>query len=98
MTKSFLGLVALSASTPALMGATGLPLPAGMPDWLPWALSVASPAALFVLHSAGKVIAAYLRAKAKQLKEDKDPANDAEGETLNAVADVFDKVAEKKGE
>lgn len=98
MSKTFLGLVVLSAISPALMGASELPVPEWAPSWLPWLLTVASPALLLVLRAGGKGLAAYLRAKAKQLKEDKDPANDAEGEALNAVADVLDKSSEKKGE
>lgn len=96
--KGFLGLAALSAASPALMGASGLPLPQGAPIWLPWFLSLAGPALMFLMGAGVKGLAAYLRAKARQLKADKDPSNDAEADALDAVAGTLDKVAEKKGE
>lgn len=94
--KGFLGLAALSAATPALLGATDVPLPSGLPAWLPWLLSLMGPALMFLLGSGVKGLAAYLHAKAKQLKEDNDPKNDAEAAALDALADSLDKT--KKGE
>lgn len=97
MSKSLLGLSLLGGASPLLMAATGVQLPHDAGVWLPWVLSVAGPALLFLAGTGVKAFAAGLRAKAKALRADKDEKNDWEADVLDAVADSADKAAQKKG-
>lgn len=86
----------VSGAAPILMGATGVSVPSGAPDWLPWLLAFCGPF-LAALGTLGlKLVASMLHAKAKALREDKDKSNDAFADALDAGAEVLDKQAAKK--
>jgi hypothetical protein len=91
MSKTFVGLGALGALSPVLMGAEGVPLPAGAPLWLPWLVTLLSPALLYLAGLGAKALVAAIRAKAK---DEKNPVVKAIEESL---ADSVDSEAKKKG-
>lgn len=86
------------------LAAGALPVPTGLPSWLPYVVSVMGPALVFLLNRLLAAAAANRRSlaaskarRAKELLTDKDPANDAEGrkleddaEQLEATADALD--------
>lgn len=91
MSKTLMGLGGLGAAAPILMGAEGVPLPAGAPAWLPWLLSLLSPALLYLVGVGAKALVAVIRAKAK---DEKNPLLKAVEES---VAESVDEEAKKKG-
>lgn len=96
MNKLFLGSIGISGIAPILMGASGVPLPSGAPEWLPWALGICGPLIAWFGSLGLRLAASMMRAKAKALKSDKDKSNDGIAEALEAGADVLDKDADKK--
>lgn len=98
MLKMMAGSSIISGTAPILMGAAGVPVPSGMPEWLPWLLAVCGPM-LAGLGALGlRLVAAMMRAKAKALKSDKDKSNDSTADALLAGADVLDAKAKKESE
>lgn len=98
MSKEVLLFAGTAAAAPLALAASPLPLPQGLPIWMPWVLALAGPALVFLSKAALKALASFLRAKAKELKSDKDPKNDAAAPVLESVADSLDSVAQKKEE
>ena len=97
MSKEVFVFAGTAAAAPIALAAGELPLPIGAPTWLPWLFAMLGPALVFLSKAGLKALASFLRAKAKELKGDKDPKNDAAAPVLESVADSLDHVAEKKG-
>ena len=96
MSKLLVGSGLIAGVAPALMGASGVPLPAGAPEWLPWVLAFCGPL-LAGLGALGlRLAASMMRAKARALKSDKDKRNDGVADALEAGAEVLDARADKK--
>lgn len=94
--KMFVGATGISMVAPLLMGASGVPVPSGAPEWFPWFLAVCGPLIAWLGSLGLRLAAAMMRAKAKALLSDQDKRNDVFAETLEAGADVLDKRADKK--
>jgi hypothetical protein len=97
MNKMLLGSMGVSGVAPLLLGASGVPVPVGAPDWLPWFLAVCGPLIAWFGTLGLRLAAAMMRAKAKKLRSDKDKSNDSIADALEAGAEVLDKDADKKG-
>lgn len=98
---------AITASATSLVASTGLavgaiPIPEGMPTYLPWLLTVLGPVVTMVTGrvlsswAAGKrARAAAKKRRAEELLADKDPTNDKEAHQLEEDADTLKAEADK---
>ena len=95
---TFMHTDALVASSTSVLATAALvtgaaPVPADVPQWLPYIITITGPAALFALRRVLAAIAAGRRARAKvkadraaALRADANPANDTEAAALEEEA------------